>query len=292
MTRLPEDTIIEASELSNQLKHTVILDCRFSLTDPQAGSNAYQQGHIPGAFYCDLNKHLSDLNNPEGGRHPLPEASVFLRQLRRWGIGSQSQVVVYDDQRFAFAARAWWLLKAAGIANVRLLNGGYKAWVGTRNPQDRRNPAEKTLFALDSAEALLNGMQIKSYEDILSSLSDASLQLIDSREAFRYNGESEPIDPVAGHIPGAMNLPWTDISDENNILKPLEFHRQRWQSLGQTDREVVVYCGSGVTACVNLLSAKIAGYDLLLYPGSWSEWCTRDRAPTATNQESNISSIS
>ncbi|MAZ88188.1 MAG: sulfurtransferase [Cellvibrionaceae bacterium] len=288
MTRLPENIFIEANELSNQLNNTIVLDCRFSLVDPQAGINDYRQGHIPGAFYCDLNQHLSNLNNPEGGRHPLPEAGDFFQQLRRWGIGPQSQVVVYDDQRFAFASRAWWLLRAAGIADVRLLNGGYKAWTNTGNPQDRRSPAEKTLFALPPQKALLNGQQIKNHDDIFASLSNSSLQLVDSREAFRYNGESEPIDPIAGHIPGAVNFPWTDVSDENGMIKPLEFHRQRWQSLTHQDGDVVVYCGSGVTACVNLLSAKIAGHDFALYPGSWSEWCSQDQPPVATRQEPSI----
>lgn len=285
MTRLPEDIIIEADELSNQLNNTIILDCRFSLIDSKAGLNAYHQGHIPGAFYCSLNQHLSNLDNARGGRHPLPEASVFFQQLRRWGIGPQSQVIVYDDQRFAFASRAWWLLRAAGVADVKLLNGGYSAWVSIGNPQDRRSPAEKMLFALDSPKALLNHQQTKNHEEILTSLSTASLVLVDSRESFRYSGESEPIDPIAGHIPGAINLPWTDISDENGMMKPLEFHHQRWQQLAQQDKEIVAYCGSGVTACVNLLSAKIAGHNIALYPGSWSEWCALDQAPVARSTE-------
>lgn len=275
-----DHTFITAGELANQLTNTVILDCRFSLADPHEGERLYQLDHIPGALYCHLEKHLSAEKQQHGGRHPLPDAEVFARQLQSWGINAGTPVVVYDDQRFAFAARAWWLLKAAGISNVKFLDGGYQAWKAQHHPLETEpknvpvgNTSETHLFEVNNTV---------NFEMILQSLNQSAYQLIDSREAPRYRGESEPIDPVAGHIPGAINKPWAEITDEAGFIRPQAFHDLRWQGFND-DKPLVIYCGSGVTACVNIVSAQLAGKQPLLYPGSWSDWCSFPQAPISTN---------
>lgn len=273
------DLLVEVDELNSQLNSTIILDCRFSLADPEAGERNYQVGHIPGAFYCHLDKHLSGEKGVHGGRHPMPSAADFQLQLIRWGIESDSAVVVYDDQRCGFAARAWWLLTLAGVNNVKILNGGYQSWVNANLPQDRRRAISNSATTITAEPLTFNQQRLQHYPDVID---NKDLLLIDSREAARYRGESEPIDPIAGHIPGAINLPWPDVTDNNGYLQPVEFHQQRWQFLQDTDKTAVIYCGSGVTACVNLFSAALAGYYPSIYPGSWSDWCSREGAPIAT----------
>jgi thiosulfate/3-mercaptopyruvate sulfurtransferase len=279
--------IIEADELSSKLNSAVILDCRFSLTDASAGRADYQRGHIPGAHHCDLDRHLSSHKSEQGGRHPLPAESDFFDQLTRWGINTQTEVVVYDDQKFAFASRAWWLLSIAGISNVRILNGGYRAWQNAGYNQDRRTAPEKNLSVSTGPEKQsFDTSGIKGFNEIQTSLASKELTLIDSREAIRYRGESEPIDPIAGHIPGALNFPWAEVSDDQGYILPFQFHNQRWQDIQQADKKTVIYCGSGVTACVNLLSATLANRAFTIYAGSWSDWISHRHAPIAVSPPS------
>ena len=273
------ELLIEVDELNAQLNNTIVLDCRFSLADAGAGEQNYQVGHIPGAFYCHLDKHLSGEKGERGGRHPMPSAHDFQLQLMRWGIETDSAVVVYDDQRCGFAARAWWLLTLADVRNVRILNGGYQAWIDANRPQDRRRAIVNSATAVPSQPLQFNQQRLQHYADVID---NTDLLLIDSREATRYRGESEPIDPIAGHIPEAINMPWLEVTDDKGYLQPIEFHQRRWQFLQDTDKTPVVYCGSGVTACVNLFSAALAGYSPSIYPGSWSDWCNRENAPIAT----------
>jgi len=278
--------IIEADELSNTLNTAVVLDCRFSLADASAGHADYQRGHIPGALYCDLNLHLSRQQSEHGGRHPLPAEHAFFDQLARWGISPHTEVILYDDQKFAFASRAWWLLSMAGITNVRILNGGYRAWCNAGYAQDRRTAPEKNATSNHSgAKEGFDRSEVKSFSDILQSLDTQGLTLIDSRETARYRGESEPIDPIAGHIPGALNFPWGEVSDQQGYIQPIQFHIQRWQNVHQPDKNAVIYCGSGVTACVNLLSATIAGRAFRVYAGSWSDWISHQDAPIAVSPQ-------
>lgn len=271
-------TIITVDQLEAELASSVILDCRFSLADSEEGERLYHEDHLPRAQYCHLEQHLSGPVSQHGGRHPLPCADNFSKQLQLWGIRESTPVIVYDDQRFAFAARAWWLLKAAGIRNVRVLDGGYSAWKKHHKPFDRRTPHAHPLR--HDKTFLLSSHRIVSYEQVKAFIGKAQksnhqdpILLVDSREPQRYRGELEPIDPIAGHIPGAINKPWNEITDEQGYIKPLAYHLQRWLDIPES-QQVVVYCGSGVTACVNLLSAHLAGKDPHLYAGSWSDWCS------------------
>ncbi len=245
----------------------VVIDCRFSLADPQAGAAQYAINHIPGAHYFDLNQDLSSPVQTHGGRHPLPDPLALAAKLSACGVSHEKLVVVYDDQRLAFASRLWWLLRYYGHDRVVVLDGGWSRWQAEGHPVTAAQPKSQ----LDPQPFV---PQIRSdwICDIEAIKATAPL-LIDSREVERYRGEQEPIDPVAGHIPGALNYPWQGITDaEGQLLSP-ELQRQRWENLPAG--EPVVYCGSGVTACVNLLSLAIAGREAArLYPGSWSDWCS------------------
>ena len=276
MSREHTSPMISAAALHDILPQVIVLDCRFSLADTAEGQRLYEQHHIPGAYYCDLEQHLSAAKQAHGGRHPLPEPQRFQRQLAQWGISPDSHVVVYDNNRLAFASRAWWLLRQAGVAQVQLLNGGYGAWCNGGYPQSSAVPAA----ASATTGACTGTPDSLSYEQMRIMAAERFIPLIDSREAPRYRGEMEPIDPVAGHIPGALNLPWTDVCDAAGFIQPAEFHRQRWAPF--QGQQPVIYCGSGVTACVNLLSAQLAGQPARLYPGSWSDWCSYADAPVAT----------
>ncbi|AFY71041.1 3-mercaptopyruvate sulfurtransferase [Thalassoporum mexicanum PCC 7367] len=257
----------------------VIIDCRFALADPGLGRQKYQAGHIPGAYYLDLNQDLSSPVQKHGGRHPLPELDKLAAKLGSFGINSgsvdevesqESIVVLYDDSRFAFAARAWWLLRYLGHHQVAILDGGFSAWHEADQPISARVPPLKVgNFAIKLNPNLAIDIDyVQAKKDL------PSVALIDSRAAPRYRGEVEPIDPIAGHIPGAVNYPWQEVSDACGNLQKLEALKQRWAEL-KTKEEVLVYCGSGVTACVNLWSMAIAGLDHgKLYVGSWSDWCS------------------
>lgn len=244
----------------------LIIDCRFNLLDKKLGFEQYAEGHIPGAFYLDLEKDLSGPVSLHGGRHPLPSTEQFAHTLRLMGLSSERQVVVYDNSQMAYAARCWWLLKYFGHDNVSLLDGGYSAWVEGGGLVDRRQP-KMPLYGHFIAQP--GQRPVRHIEEIKSL--QGQLTLIDSREPVRYAGIEEPIDPVAGHIPGALNVHWQLNLDENGKFHKPEFHKSQWQHLDPA-REIVVYCGSGVTACVNLLSLELAGIPASLYPGSWSDW--------------------
>ncbi|ACE85981.1 sulfurtransferase [Cellvibrio japonicus] len=268
--------LITASELKQHInKGAIIFDCRFRLNDPDWGRQAYRQGHIPGAFYLHLNEDLSSPVQAHGGRHPLPQWQTLVHTLNRAGVTPQSSILLYDDARFAYAARAWWLLKQIGLHDVALLDGGFEAWVAMGGALDRREPNPRAgNLKIASITAA-----IRERTDIIAN-GDQYL-LIDSREPKRYRGEEEPIDPVAGHIPGALNFPWQEVTDDKGFCKPVEQQQARWQT-ANTSKEIVVYCGSGVTACVNLFSLELAGIPATLYPGSWSDWCSYTDAPIAT----------
>lgn len=260
-------SLITATELKNQLRNKIIFDCRFRLDNEHYGLEQYRLGHVPGAYYLHLNRDLSSPVQSHGGRHPLPDLEQFAQILRNAGVNQHSSIVLYDDSRFAFAARAWWLMKHIGLTDIQLLDGGFKAWVEMGGALDRREPARKA----GNVKVKLAGDDTVTYEQLKTSPDDFTL--IDSREKKRYLGEEEPIDPVAGHIPGALNYFWQETTDDQGFLKDKEFHKQRWESLASKNN-LVVYCGSGVTACVNLLSLEIAGVEAKLYPGSWSDWCS------------------
>lgn len=253
----------------------VVIDTRFALPEPDLGHNQYLAGHIPGAYYLDLNKDLSSAVKPHGGRHPLPDWAVFTTTLNQLGIHSAApkgptQIVIYDDSRFAFAARLWWMLRYLGHEQVAILDGGIKAWervgypMSTDIPEAKAGdfrPKPQTDWTVD-IEAL---RQRQNRSDVV---------MIDSRSPERFRGEVEPIDPIAGSIPGAINAFWQQNTTETGQIKGTSELSDQWTGL-DLESEIIVYCGSGVTACVNLFSLVIAGHPMpKLYPGGWSDWCS------------------
>lgn len=265
--------LIEVDTLARTSSDTVIFDCRFDLMNPNAGQALYEQSHIPGAFYLDLNQDLSAPISKHGGRHPLPDLERFAAKLRACGVTPDTRVVAYDDNKSAFAARLWFLCHLIGHHQVQILNGGFSAWKDANQPVSDvvPHPGHGTI----SVNAYTN--DILSYEDVrqLSQHLPEGTVLIDSREKPRYLGEVEPIDPIAGHIPNASNLPWMNALDDQGFFLPETLQRERWAPFSPESNALVVYCGSGVTACVNLLSLALIGHEgAKLYAGSWSDWCS------------------
>lgn len=286
-------TIISASSLNDLLpEKPVILDCRYSLQDSKLGEQQYLAGHIPGAHYCSLDLDLSsptqiDKGQQHGGRHPLPNREELAHTFSQWGITRFSQVVIYDDSRLGFAARAWWLLRAMGVQDVTLLDGGFKAWHNAGFAIDKRIPPARS----GQLKTPMIWPDIAHHDMVKEFSEQQTAHLIDSRETNRYLGLEEPIDPVAGHIPNATNLPWQEVTDEHGFIKPDDFHYQRWAQFN-SPKPLVIYCGSGVTACVNLLSLHLAGRDdALLYAGSWSDWCSYSDAPIAIGEKNTEQAI-
>jgi thiosulfate/3-mercaptopyruvate sulfurtransferase len=252
----------------------VVVDCRFNLMNPDYGRNAYGVHHIPGAFYAHLDFDLSDKSQKLQGRHPLPNPAQFEKLMQGWGVNSDTLLVAYDEGDLSFASRLWWLARYFGHDKVVVLNGGYSAWraAGFSVQGGAESTASHVVKpAKGSFKSASRSSMKLDYAEVLASR--AEIQLIDSRDAPRYRGEVEPIDPVAGHIPGAINAPWKEVLGPEGLIKSTEELRAYWGSLIEPDRSPVVYCGSGVTACVNLLSMEAAGiHNVRLYAGSWSGW--------------------
>lgn len=260
--------LIEPDQLSG-LSETVVVDCRFNLADPEEGRRLYLDAHYPGAHYLHLNHDLSAPVGKHGGRHPLPDPVALASRLAQCGIGPETDVVAYDDSRFAYASRLWWLMRSLGYRSPRLLDGGFQAWLASGGKA--QSGVVEPVTGVAGTEAQFEGVC-----DI-DGLRDAQLAgatVVDSREERRYQGLEEPIDPVAGHIPGAVNHPWQGVTDASGRARDEKGLRQHW---GDTldAASLVVYCGSGVTACVNLFSLALLGReDAALYAGSWSDWCS------------------
>lgn len=262
-------TLIDPSTAIELASSVKFLDCRTSLADPDAGLRAYQAGHIAGAAYISLDH---DLAGPpgDGGRHPLPEPEALAARLRRLGISDDDQVVVYDDAGGAYAARAWWCLRWLGHEAVALLDGGLGAWpvplsVQVTTPAEGNFSIRPSLTRSVDAEALAADL--------------TACQLIDARAQVRFDGLEEPIDPVAGHIPGAICRPFQENLDDGGRFRKARSLQKRFPS----GDNVVCYCGSGVTAAHNILAMRIAGLpEPLLYPGSWSDWIRSEAHPIAT----------
>ena len=246
----------------------VIVDCRFSLADPLLGQQQYQESHINGAYYLDLNQDLSSPVGKHGGRHPLPNTTDLAKKLSAIGVNSDTLVVAYDDSRFGFAARLWWLLRYLGHERVAVLTGGFAGWQKAGYPVTNAIPqARMTNFVPQiQTQMVVDFEAVKSRKDL------SGVVLVDSRESDRYRGEREPIDKIAGHIPGAVNYPWLEVTDSDGYLLSGQQQSDRFSQLEKAE-EIFVYCGSGVTACVNLLSLELAGIQgAKLYAGSWSDW--------------------
>lgn len=247
----------------------VIVDCRFSLADPQLGKQQYQVSHISGAYHLDLKEDLSSPVEEHGGRHPLPKPTELAEKLSAIGVNSQKTLVVaYDDSHLAFAARLWWLLRYLGHEQVAVLDGGFTGWQKAGYPVTNVIPSSRmaTFVPQVQMHMVVDITAVKSRKDL------PNVVLVDSRERDRYLGDREPIDKIAGHIPGAINYPWQEVIDTAGYLLPLQQQNRRWSDIENAE-EILVYCGSGVTACVNLLSLDLAGiHTAKLYPGSWSDW--------------------
>jgi thiosulfate/3-mercaptopyruvate sulfurtransferase len=272
-------TLIEASELRDLIGKPglAVVDCRFDLSNRSRGRAAYLAGHIPGARYADLETDLSGPVTANSGRHPLPAPEDFAAALERWGIGTATQVIVYDDAGGSFAARGWWLLRWLEHESVAVLNGGINAWIaaggllepGEQTPPQERIAGGERIEPKSDPTALIETAGIDAF------LADPANLLVDARAKERFAGSVEPIDTVAGHIGGAVNHPFSANLRQDGRFLPAAELRRLWESrlAGREPERVAAMCGSGVTACHNLLSLEVAGFKgAKLYAGSWSEW--------------------
>ncbi|MEK3777335.1 sulfurtransferase [Paenibacillus sp. FSL K6-4396] len=255
----------------------VIADCRFLLGQPEAGRQAYEAGHIPGAVYLDLEKDLSSPVSAHGGRHPLPDPAVLASRLSKAGIGSNSRIVAYDDQGGMNASRLWWLLRYIGHEQVYIMDEGFSAWQNAKFPVTQDVPVQIP----SSFEVNLQPQMLASIQDVQQVSVTGSAVLIDSRDARRYAGLEEPIDAKAGHIPGAVNYFWKDVLDWDGRWTDTGVLEERFSKLDK-DGAIIVYCGSGVSACPNVIALEEAGFsNVRLYSGSWSDWISYEENPVA-----------
>ena len=278
-------TLLQASELASHVQdgNWVILDCRHDLLHPTAGSDAFAAGHIQNAQFADIDTALSGPKTARGadftGRHPLPDRNVLLATLRGWGIDDDTQVVAYDGQSGMFAARLWWLLRWVGHAGVAVLDGGLAAWQAQGLPLV--TPVALRPIGKLTEQASLT--RTVSVQEIVANLETQALTVIDARAPDRYRGENETIDPVGGHIPGAKSRFFKDNLQADGRFKSAKELEQAFAGLISTAESTILQCGSGVTACHNLLALEVAGLPgAALYPGSWSEWCANPARPVAT----------
>ncbi|MEM1323239.1 MAG: sulfurtransferase [Bacteroidota bacterium] len=278
-------TLITVEELAPYLSNPDcrIIDCRFTLADVNKGRMDYQASHIPGAFYAHLDEELSGEIIPDvTGRHPLPPVAAFSDQLASWGIDASVQVVAYDYGNGAIASRLWWMLNWLGHERVAVLDGGWPAWQATGQPVSADLPtiSPRPFVASPRMDRLCDAATVEQRRQ------QADYCLIDARASRRYAGIEEPIDPVAGHIPGAVNLPFAEnVEERGKWRSSAELHQRFAQQLaGRPAGQAIVYCGSGVTACHNLLAMKHAGLgEGQLYAGSWSDWITDPNRPVEKN---------
>lgn len=275
-------TLVSADELAAHLGDPSwrVFDCRHDLANPALGEQAYRETHIPNAQFLHLDRDLSGPTTGKNGRHPLPDPAALAEKLGRCGVSKATQVVAYDDGGGMYAARLWWLLRWLGHDQVAVLDGGLAAWQRTGHPLTAEIPViAPAVFDWRASEEPVSAGYIEAH------LGQPDLLLLDARAADRFRGENETLDPVAGHIPGAVNRPFRDNLDTDGRFKPAAQLRAEFEEVlrKRPQTEVVAYCGSGVTACHNLLALEIAGLrGARLYPGSWSEWCSNRSRPVAT----------
>ncbi len=274
--------VISAKDLQDRLDdvNLVVVDTRFNLQDPSEGHERFKDAHIPGAVYFDLDKDLSAPPKAHGGRHPLPETEGFVRKLELSGIGNDTSVIVYDDSLNVFAGRMWWLLRYLGHEDVKVLDGGFSAWqqagLGTTAELPHREAAMFTPHP--------NSKMVVDIEEVKKKLNDPNTVLIDARGADRYRGDVEPMDKKAGHIPSARNLHYAG-NYENGKFKDEGTLEERFTEARGAE-EVIVYCGSGVSAANNLLALEEVGVEgAKLYVGSWSDWSSYEDTPVAVGED-------
>jgi thiosulfate/3-mercaptopyruvate sulfurtransferase len=280
-------TLIEPSELAPHTadENWAVLDCRFDLSRPEWGASVYAEGHVPGALYAHLDRDLSGPVTATTGRHPLPAIEGFVATLGRWGIDERVQVVAYDQSNGAYASRLWWLVRWAGHTRVAVLNGGFAAWqagglpvtkqTSVRQPRRFSTPPTQggVVTTAELASVVARGQ-----------LTRGERSLVDARAADRFAGQNETLDPVAGHIPGAINHPFARNLDAQGRFLPAQTLRSQWLDTlkDSAPSQAIAMCGSGVTACHNLLALEVAGlHGAQLYAGSWSEWIREGSRPVA-----------
>ena len=278
-------TLISASQLRElDPRDVLIVDCRFELSDVERGERDYAAGHIPGAVYANLNRDLSDLSKTGVGRHPLPDDEQFAKVLRAWNWKPETFVVAYDDAGGALAAaRLWWMLRLAGGGNVVVLDGGIAAWTKAGFTLDATVPD----IGRSNVDAVFDDSQIVMTDELQRLMTSPRSLLLDARGTPRYRGEVEPIDRIAGHVPGARNRPFSDNLDASGRFKPAAQLRSEFDTiLGRhAPRDVIHMCGSGVTACHNLLAMEHAGlHDSRIYAPSWSGWITDPQREVAVGE--------
>jgi thiosulfate/3-mercaptopyruvate sulfurtransferase len=275
------ETLISTSDLARHLDDPafVVVDCRHNLADVGAGERAYRDGHIPGALFMHVDRDLSGAKSGRNGRHPPPDPSALAAKLGDAGIDGSTQVVAYDQNAGMWAARLWWLLRWLGHSAAAVLDGGIDKWVAEARPVSRtaRVPRPSTFVPRKPRP-------VASADEIMRHLNDGALLVLDARAPERFRGDLEPIDPVAGHIPGARNRPYTENLSAQGTFKPATLLRTEFEALlsGRSPATVVHQCGSGVTACHNVLAMEVARVPgSRLYPGSWSEWIADPTRPVA-----------
>lgn len=273
------NVLVSASDLAQLIelgKPPVLLDVRWALGDTH-GIERYYRGHIPGAVYVDLDSELADPPSLELGRHPLPDIAHLQQAARRWGISDGDPVVAYDASGGLAAARAWWLLRWAGLTDVRLLDGGLQAWSAgghdvAAGPGEHPYPGNVSLSA--------GHLPTVGTDEVARFPSHGVL--LDARASERFRGDEEPVDRRAGHVPGAVSAPTTENLREDGSFRPPDQLAARFERLGVTGGDVAVYCGSGIHAAHEIAALAIVGIDAALYPGSWSQWSADPRRPVAT----------
>ena len=276
------DALVDGATLEQHLGDAswVVFDVRHDLGNPGKGRAAYAEGHIPGACFLHLDEDLSAPKTGRNGRHPLPSPTDFAAKLNRCGVKPTSQVVAYDDSGGSYAVRLWWMLRWLGHERVAVLDGGWKAWIADGRPVSRDVPPERAGSFVP--RPLLGATVDASFVDRFRE--DTAMKLVDARAADRFAGKNETIDPVAGHVPGAVNRFWqTNLGADGRFKAPEVLRREFETLLAGTDPAATVHmCGSGVTACHNAFAMALAGLPSgRLYPGSWSEWCADPTRPVA-----------
>lgn len=278
-----ESILVTPEELARHLddRDWVVFDARHDLTDVHAGREEYAEGHIPGAYFLDMEQDLAGPKTGRNGRHPLPDVNAFAARINRCGVHARSRVVVYDASGGSYAVRLWWMLRWLGLERAALLDGGFPAWLRAKLPlsKDPAAPREGSFVPKPRLGATVDAAFVERFRE------DASVRLVDARAAARYNGEQETLDPVAGHVPGAVSRYWQRNLEPDGRFKAAEELREEFLDLldGTAPERSVHMCGSGVTACHNLFAMELAGLgEGRLYPGSWSEWCADPSRPVAT----------
>lgn len=281
-------SLISAQELAQHIDDPdwIILDCRHDLANPNSGRASYAEAHIPAAQFAHVDFDLSGKKiNDIGafcGRHPLPDREIFIAKLRAWGINNNTQVIAYDAHGGIYAARLWWMLRWVGHPSVAVLDGGILAWTAAQHPVSTGAPIARRGTFHEQATLV----RLASTNDVLENITSGQKVLIDARSPDRFRGENETLDPIGGHIPGAKNRFFKDNLQENGHFKSAEILQQEWQSIVSDTRKAIMQCGSGITACHNLLALEVGGMPgAALYAGSWSEWCIDPRRPVATGPD-------